>query len=85
MIRTGAIPGRVPTTEELAAETHAFHMSVLENIAADGFPRASGTTITTILENGWVRRLKGRVPYELTVAGIDTLLAHRKQAAEVTQ
>lgn len=78
MIRNGAIPTAVPTTLELAAETHAFHMSVLENIAADGFPRAAGTTIDTIVANGWAKRISGRVPYELTVAGIDTLLAHRK-------
>lgn len=78
MIRAGSIITAHPTAEQLAADTRAFHMEVLENVAADGFPRAAGTTIETLLADGLIRRLSGRVPYELTVAGIDALLEHRK-------
>lgn len=75
---TTRIPTAADLAAELAADTHAFRMAALERVAVDGFPRSSGQTVKALLDNGWIRPLRGHKPYELTVAGIDALLAHRE-------
>lgn len=72
-----------PARAELAARqaedlTHETRMAALENIAADGFPRVSGETVKGLMRDGLVRFQTGRVPYALTLAGVDAILAHRK-------
>lgn len=83
MIRVGHAPGKDPHRVELQArqaadETVATRFYALERIAADGFPRVGGSTVDGLVRDGLVKRLSGRVPFELTPAGAAALLAHRE-------
>lgn len=71
---TGKDPHRVELLARQAAdETIATRFYALEQIAVDGFPRVGGATV-----DGLIRCQPGRVPYALTLAGVDALLAHRE-------
>lgn len=74
-----------PARAELAARqaedlTHETRMRALENIARDGFPRCSGELMAGLVRDGLARSQSGRVPYALTLAGVDAILEHRKAA-----
>lgn len=79
MIRAGRDPFRQDLLARQAAGdmTSATRFYALENIARDGFPLVGGQTIDALVREGLVKSLSGRVPFELTVAGIDAVTAHR--------
>lgn len=80
-ITTGKDPARAELaarqSADLTAQTRA---TALENVAADGFPRVAGQTVDALVRDGLIRRQAGRVPFALTVAGVDQVLANRKAA-----
>lgn len=83
MIRAGSTTGKDPHRVELLArqaadETAKTRMHALENVAVDGFPRVGGATIDGLVSDGLIRRQSGRVPYALTLAGVDAILEQRK-------
>lgn len=79
--RTGKDPARVELMARQAEDlTHETRMRALENVASDGFPRVSGGIVDGMVRDGLLRRQAGRVPFALTVAGVDAILAHRKAA-----
>lgn len=79
MISTGADPARATLLAKQAAdETTSMRMHALENVAADGFPRVGGATIDSLVADKLIRRQSGRVPFALTLAGVDAILAHRQ-------
>lgn len=86
MISAGRMPaGKDPHRVELAARqaavvTDQLRAEALENVAADGFPRVGGQTIDALVADGLIRRQGGRVPFALTLAGVDTIIANRKAA-----
>lgn len=77
----GVDPARAELLAKQAEDhTEKTRMTALENIAVDGFPRVGGATIDRLVADGLIRRQGGRVPYALTLAGVDTILAARKAA-----
>ncbi len=79
MIRAGVDPAREALAARQAAdETEKIRMHALENVAADGFPRVGGQTIEKLMADGLIRKQPGRVPYALTLAGVDAILEQRK-------
>ena len=86
----GAPAGKDPHRVELLArqaddQTVATRMYALEQVAVDGFPRVGGATITGLLGDGLIRKQPGRVPYALTLAGVDALIAHRTTEREANR
>lgn len=82
MISTGADQARADLQARQSADyTIETRFYALENIAADGFPRVGGQTIDALVRDGLIRKLVGRVPFELTLAGVDALIAHRAEVA----
>lgn len=67
---------------QAAIVTDETRATALENIAAEGFPRIGGATIDALLTDGLIRRQGGRVPYALTLAGVDQILANRQAARQ---
>lgn len=79
----GTTVGRDPFRAELAARqakdmTDATRFYALENVARDGFPLVGGQTIAALVDEGLLKKQPGRVPYALTLAGVDALIAHRE-------
>ena len=62
-------------------ETERIRMHALENIARDGFPQVGGQTIEGLLADGLIRRQPGRVPFALTLPGVE-LLIEKRQAVQ---
>lgn len=86
MIRAGVDPAREALAARQAAdETEKIRMHALENIARDGFPQVGGSTIDGLLADGLIRRTPGRVPYALTLPGVELLLEKRQGAADVAR
>jgi hypothetical protein len=78
---TGVDPHRAELAARQATDlTHETRMQALENIARDGFPRMSGEIVNGLMRDKLVRFQSGRVPYALTLAGVDAILEHRKAA-----
>lgn len=83
---TGRDPHRVELAARQAADiTVQARMQALENIAATGFPKVSGEVMSGLVRDGLVREQRGRVPYALTLAGVDTIIEHRKATREANQ
>ena len=81
MIVTGKDPARAALAAKQAEDhTDRIRMDALENVAVDGFPRVAGSTIDGLVADGLIRRQSGRVPFALTLAGVDAILEHRKAA-----
>jgi hypothetical protein len=79
VISTGADPARTELASRQAEDlTAATRFYALEGVAADGFPRVGGQTVDRLVREGLIRRQAGRVPFALTLAGVDVLLEHRK-------
>jgi hypothetical protein len=79
VMSTGVDPHRAELEARQAADiTEQVRMDALENVARDGFPRVSGQVMEGLRRDGLVREQPGRVPYALTLAGVDAILAHRE-------
>jgi hypothetical protein len=78
-VRSGSDPARAELLARQAEDhTIATRMYALEQIALDGFPRVGGATVETLERDGLIRKLVGRVPFELTLQGVETLIENRE-------